>query len=90
MSSGVKLGLLMDDGTIKRTGSITETMEKFIIMRRSEWVTLPGFRPERIMRRVEDVWVPLEPTDEQIKKCLSMAATLDMHFEAQRGHLRPF
>jgi hypothetical protein len=88
MSSGVKLGLLMDDGKIKRTGSITDTIEKFVLMRRSEWVDLPGFRPVRIMRRIEDEWVPLDPTDEQIKKCLSMLATLAVYLDSD--YLRPF
>ena len=80
-----KLGLLMDDEKIERCSSITHAMEKFINMRRSEFSDLPGFRPVRIMERIDGVWVPLEPDAIQIKKCLQMAATLAIHFEQMKG-----
>jgi hypothetical protein len=80
-----KLGLLMDNGKIERCSSITHAMEKFMNMRRSEFVDILGFRPIRIMERIDDVWVPLEPDAVQIKKCLSMAYTLIQHIEQMKG-----
>lgn len=80
-----KLGLLMDDGKIERCQSISHAMEKFMNMRRSEFSFVRGLRPIRIMERIDGVWVPLVPDAVQIKKCLSMAATLIMHYEQMKG-----
>lgn len=61
----------MGDGQVLRPGTITHCMETFIRRRRSEWESLPGFRPVRLVQKINNDWVPLEPTPDQIKKCLS-------------------
>jgi hypothetical protein len=80
-----KLGLLMDDDKIERCSSISHAMEKFILMRRSEFSFIRGFRPIRIMERIDGVWVPLVPDAVQIKKCLQMVTTLAFQFEQMKG-----